>query len=315
MQEHDFLRKCVGALLGVAVAMAAAVFISWWLAALPADVAAPPPKPARSAAAGAPVAAPVPPAPAHEPAPAALPPPARPVAELPAADADAEALAKKAFRLEMENARLRHRLDDMLNWLLENVRGTFPLPEEQMANLRIVPVDTNLQVSADLAQILRLNDAEVNTLDEAFLGTRTLLYELETEKLTVQQPAAGQAVLNMPPYPEEGQLVREELYGTLQRTLGPARFSRFRQVAEDGLDEKFEYFGEVERTIEFEEVVDAESGSPQLFVRDERILPSRDDPQRQDITTSERLVSELPAEYYAYWNWLPDYVTRYARGH
>ena len=151
MQEHDFLRKCAGALLGVAVTAAAAVFISWWLAALPADVAAPPPKPARPAAA-APVAAPAPPARAS--AAAALPPPARPGVELPAAAADAEALAKKAFRLEMENARLRHRLDDLLNWLLDNVRGTFPLPEEQMANLRVAPVDTNLQVSADLAQIL-----------------------------------------------------------------------------------------------------------------------------------------------------------------
>ena len=42
-------------------------------------------------------------------------------------------------------------------------------------------------------------------------------------------------------------------------------------------------------------------------------MPSKDDPLRQDITASERLVTELPAEYYAYWNWLPEYVTRFAR--
>ncbi len=310
MHENELLRKCAGALLGVAVAVALAVFVSWWLAAPPADLTAAPAKPARQAPA---VAPPPPTAPAAARTPAA-PVVSQPTPAQPTSADETEQLAKKAFRLEMENARLRHRLDDMLNWLLDNVRGTFPLPETQMANLRVTPVDDHLQVSADLAQILRLNDAEVDTLDQAFWGTRTLLYELETEKLTVDEPAAGQAVLNMPPYPEEGQVVREELYNTLQRTLGVARFQRFRQVAETGLDEQFEYFGEVERTIEFAEVADAASGHSQLFVRDERILPNREDPQRQDITTSERLVTELPAEYYAYWNWLPDYVTRFARG-
>ena len=50
-----------------------------------------------------------------------------------------------------------------------------------------------------------------------------------------------------------------------------------------------------------------------MFVRDERVLPSKDDPLRQDITASERIVTELPAEYYPYWNFLPEYVTRFSR--
>ena len=105
-------------------------------------------------------------------------------------------------------------------------------------------------------------------------------------------------VLNIPPYAEEGQLVREELYGELKQTLGAARFDRFLQVAEAGLDEKFEYFGEADRTLQFETVQDDESGASQLFVRDERVVPSKDDPLRQDITASERIVTELPDEYY-----------------
>jgi len=224
-----------------------------------------------------------------------------------------EQLERQAFRLQMENARLRGRLDDMLNWIMDNVRGTFPLPEGQMANLRLMPVDTNMAVSADLAELLRLNDEEIDRLDAALIGTRSVLQELETENISVDNPAENQVVLNIPPYAEEGQLVREELYGELKKTLGPARFDRFLQVAEAGLDEKFEYFGEVDRTLEFEAVQDAASGDSRLFVRDERVVPSKDDPLRQDITASERIVTELPNEYYAYWNWLPDYVTRFAR--
>ena len=36
-------------------------------------------------------------------------------------------------------------------------------------------------------------------------------------------------------------------------------------------------------------------------------------PLRLDVTASERIVDELPDEYRAYWDWLPDYVTRFAR--
>ena len=48
-------------------------------------------------------------------------------------------------------------------------------------------------------------------------------------------------------------------------------------------------------------------------MRDERVVPSKDDPLRQDILASERIVTELPAEYYPYWKWLPEYVTRFSK--
>ena len=306
MLQNDIARKCAAALAVVLSLVGASVLVSWWISASAPKQAAGFSLPAPAAAAPAPAAAAV-----VHPAGAAAP---KPQAVSASAKEDSvRELERKAFRLEMENAKLRGRLDDMLNWILDNVRGTFPLPDHQMANLRVVPVDTNLEVSADLAEVLRLDDAEIDRLGTAFIGTRAVLQELETEKISVVQPADKQVVLTIPPYAEEGQLVREELYVELKRALGPARFDRFLQIAEAGLEEQFEHFGEVDRTLAFEEVTDAASGAAQLFVRDERVLPSKDDPLRQDITASERLVTELPDEYYAYWNWLPDYVTRFAR--
>ena len=302
MLENDIARKCTAALVVAASLVGASVLASWWMSASPPAARALAPRPALAAAPSVPAAKPSDKAGV-----------ARAAVPAPAPDAAARELERKAFRLEMENAKLRGRLDDMLNWILDNVRGTFPLPDHQMANLRVVPCDTNMEVSADLAEVLRLDDAEIDHLGTAFIGTRAVLQELETEKISVDQPAEKQVVLSIPPYGEEGELVREELYGELKRTLGAGRFDRFLQVAEAGLDEKFEYFGNADRTLEFEEVTDAVSGAAQLYVRDERALPSKDDPLRQDVTASERLVTELPAEYYAYWNWLPEYVTRFAR--
>ena len=309
MLEANISRKCTATLIGIALAVCASVLASWLLSA-PEE-----PRRAVSPSPAAPVAA-VPPA--NPGAAAALawrtPPASAPAAGVlsaaPAADRDW--LERKAFQLEMDNARLRGRLDDMLNWIIENVRGTFPLPDAQMANLRLVPVDADMATSADLIQVLRLNDEEVNRLDDAFQGTRSVLQELETENISVAEPTETQVVLNMPPYAEEGQLVREELYGELKKTLGAARFDRFLQVAGTGLAEKFEYFGEADRTLQFEAVQDEASGAAQLFVRDERVLPGKDDPLRQDIVASERIVTELPEEYYPYWNWLPETVTRFS---
>ena len=304
MPAQHHVRKNV-ALLGGLAAVGLAAGLSVWL--FPAGPApAPPAPPAASRSAPAPASA------AALRAQPAVPSAAAPLPAAPAAAADRE-LERKAFRLEMENAKLRTRLDDMLNWIIDNVRGTFPLPDRQMANLRVAPVDTNLATSADLAEILRLNDEEIFLLDSAFLGTRAVLREVEAEKISVDQSAEKQTVLNIPPYAEEGELVRAELYGELKRALGAGRFDRFLQIAATGLDESFDHFGAADRTLEFEEVTDAATGQAQLYVRDERVLPNKDDPARQDVTASERIVAELPAEYVAYWNWLPDYVTRFAR--
>ena len=303
MLEPEIARKCGAGLLAVALLASVMVLVSW-LAAAP-DSGTPAAAPAVSSVR--------PPAPAPSAPPSRTATPAAPVSAAPPPQPPGDPLERKAFQLEMENARLRSRLDDMLNWILENVRGTFPLPEAQMANLRLKPVDENLAVSDDLAQLLRLNEEEIGRLDTAFSGTRAVLQDLETENIAVDQPSETQVVLSIPPYQEEGELVREELYGELEKTLGPARFSRFLQVAEPGLEEQFEYFGRADRTLEFEALQDAATGAPQLFVRDERVVPSKDDPLRQDIIAVEQIVTELPEQYQPYWSWLPEYVTRFGR--
>jgi hypothetical protein len=307
MRENDIVRNCIATLIGLVVLVGVSVLASWWISASgQASGTAPATTPAPAAgAAKADLASAA--APALRPGPL----PGSKSSAAPSSETDR--LERRSFQLELENARLRGRLDDMLNWILDNVRGTFPLPEDQMANLRLMPVDTNMAVSDDLARVLRLNDEEVDRLDAAFMGTRSVLQDLETEKVSVDKPSDSQVVLNFPPYAEDGQMVREELYGELKKTLGAARFDRFLQVAETGLDEQFDYFGEADRTLQFEAVRDAVSGDSQLFVRDERVRPNKKDPLQQDISASERIVTELPSEYYPYWNWLPDYVTGFAK--
>lgn len=228
-----------------------------------------------------------------------------------ASPADRDAV-RELFRLQSENQRLRARLDDVLNWLLENVRGTFPLPEDQMANLRIEPLDDALEVNPDLARLLRLTDEETARLGTAFAESREVLQELETENISVENPAEYQVVLSIPPYADTAEPVREALFGDLLRTLGRARYDRFLQVAGAGLEERFAHFGAEDRTLSFEAFADEASGAARLFVRDERALPDAADPDRVNVTASERVVATLPEEYEPYWAWLPDYVQAFS---
>ncbi len=312
MRENDIAKKCTATLIGVAFIVCCSVLASWWMASSGAGTNSSVADSSRSqqeagvAASSRTIRA----------TPLAFRPETsgQSLASATSADPDAvRRLEREAFQLEMENTRLRSRLDDMLNWILDNVKGTFPLPEGQMANLQINPVDEDLAVSGDLAELLRMDDEEIALLDDAFLGTRSVLQELETEQIQIDEPLENQVILNIPPYGEDGQYVREELYQELRRTLGTARFDRFLQVAEANLDEQFEYFGEVDRTLQFEALADDGSGQAQLFVRDERVIPNKDDPYRQDILASERIVTELPSEYYPYWDWLPEYVTQFSQ--
>lgn len=300
-------RKRAGTLLGVAALLVLTALAYRHRNAAAGEARVPPP----AAPSEPPVAAAAPVSAVASAAPTPVPAPADRSAA--AGAAEKQRLERRAFQLEMENARLRGRLDDMINWILTNVKGTFPLPENQLAHLRLAPVDDDMAVSDDLARLLRLDEAEIGRLDGMFLDTRTVLRELESANISVDARAENQVVLSIPPYAEEGLVVREDLYGELKRTLGSARFARLLQVAEAGLEEKFDYFGLSDRTLEFEALRDAATGEVQLFVRDERILPGKDDPQRLDVVASERIVAELPEEYRAYWDWLPDYVTRFAR--
>jgi hypothetical protein len=313
MIEPDIAKKCWFALGGVALAVGLSVGIS---SRISVSVDGWRPVSDSVAAESSPVGA----VPVRADQPGSLPLAFRPVSESGAAAAPALAppaqrddWERRAFQLQMENAQLRTRLDDMLGWILSNVRGTYPLPEHQMDNLRVAPLDDDLAVSADLAELLRLEADEIQSLETVFFDSRSALLEIGAQNLQVESPDANQVQLNIPPYVEQGGLVREDLYAELEQTLGAARFMRFLQVAESGLDERFDYFGNVDRTLLFEALADDGSGIEQLYVRDERAIPHPDDPLRYDFVATERIVTDLPAEYMPYWDWLPPTIARFYR--
>lgn len=227
-------------------------------------------------------------------------------------DREMETARARVAELEAANERLRARLDDMLSWIVDNVQGRFPLPEEQMANLRISPADEDGAVSDDLAEVLRMTDEETARLDEAWTGAMGVLRELEEGGIRVEDgDGETWAKLAFAPYGEDGGLVRDYLYEETLATLGKGRFLRFLQVAGAGLEDQFDSFGDRERTLEINVLADGGEGES-LFIRDEVRKTDPEDPMKQTGTSVERVTGTLPKEYERYLGHFPELVGRFA---
>jgi hypothetical protein len=223
-----------------------------------------------------------------------------------------ETARARVAELEAANERLRARLDDMLSWIVDNVQGRFPLPEGQMANLRISPATEDGMVSEDLAEVLRMTDEETARLDDAWTGAMGVLRELEEGGIRVEDgDGETWAKLAFAPYGEDGGLVRDYLYEETLATLGKGRFLRFLQVAGAGLEDQFDSFGDRERTLEINVLADGGEGES-LFIRDEVRKTDPEDPMKQTGTSVERVTGTLPKEYERYLGHFPELVGRFA---
>lgn len=227
-------------------------------------------------------------------------------------DREMEAARARVAELEAANERLRMRLDDMLSWIVDNVQGRFPLPEAQMANLRIEPADEEGAVSGDLAEVLRMTDEELGRLDEAWTGARELLREMEEAGIRLEDgDGTTWAKLSFDPYGDDGGLVRDYIYEETLATLGKGRFLRFLQVAGEGLEKQFDSFGDRERTLEIDVLADGGEGES-LFIRDEVRKKDPEDPMKQTGTSLELVTGTLPKEYERYLGHFPELVGRFA---
>ncbi len=248
-------------------------------------------------------------------------PPARLVAEpsrqAPAGTTGAADLAVRASQLNEENLRLRTQNDELqnrlvavLNWILANFRGKYPLSEAHMAKLQIPPLTDDYALHPDAMDFLKVTPDEEQKVNDAFAYAHQTLKEIEAAIITVTNPRPDKVILHIPTFPEDGKMLQEDLYAALDTTLGQDRFDRFLQVSETGLKQSFYQFGEASRTMVFELAYDSTSTTPQLKIKDGWVIDLG--PNSRQVTAVESYVTNLPPTYNAYLAWLPEYVGMYA---
>lgn len=244
--------------------------------------------------------------PASNPMPASAPlrpAPATVAAAAPAADASGRRLAE-------ENRLLRRQLEGVLNWILANFRGTFPLAEDRLNRLQLKTVADDFTMDPEAADFVRATPEERSKINDALLASAAVLREIEQASLSVRNPRADKVILQVPSFPEEGRILQDDLYAALESTLGADRFDRFLKVSELDLKAHFYQFGEASRTMIFELAYSDNGEAPRLVIRDAWVMP--DGEHTQVIQARESTVTNLPSAYRTYLAWLPDYVAAYA---
>ncbi len=234
------------------------------------------------------------------------------VAETAIAQPKASAADEVNQQLLNEHLDLQGKYDKMVRWMIENYRGKYPLPENLVERLRIPPVNEALEVNPELTQLLRLSPEEKSKVQDVFNYIRTHITDAELERATIGEMTKDRITLNIPPYADVGEGYREDLYLTLEETLGGARFDRLIDVTGTELEQSFNYFGKAARNLTFEVIYPraGEKFSPYLLIRDGWVIPDGDSVRLTKVT--ETAVTSIPDSYKAYQDHLPENVIRYS---
>ena len=218
---------------------------------------------------------------------------------------------EKSRALAQANAELQSKYDDLGNWVLQNVRGKFPLPDRLVGRLDLSPVDENFALNGDVVEVLNVKPEEKALVDDALIATHDTLAQMEKAMVTATQSAPNKATLYIPAYAEEGEQARQDLYRALSAALGEARFSRLLDMTEQQLDKQYHYFGGAQRTMVFELASTPDHPDDQfLVIKDGWIRPNGENGRTYEV--SETSVRELPKEYTGYLGILPAYVSAFA---
>ena len=222
----------------------------------------------------------------------------------------ASQLNEENLRLRTQNGELQNRLVAVLNWILANFKGKYPLSEAHMSKLQIPPLTDDYTLHPDALDFLKVTPDEEQKVNDAFAYAHQTLQQIEAAIITVTNPRPDKVILHIPTFQEDGKLLQEDLYAALDTTLGQDRFDRFLQVSESGLKKNFYEFGEASRTMVFELAYESNSATPQLKIKDGWVIDVG--PNSRQVTAVESYVTNLPPKYNAYLAWLPEYVGMYA---
>ncbi|MBN1270574.1 MAG: hypothetical protein JXB04_13370 [Kiritimatiellae bacterium] len=216
---------------------------------------------------------------------------------------DAEELLSENRRLAAMNRKLQNQLIEVLNWILLNFKGKYPLAEKNLAKLRLDPVTADSRLNGDVAEFLNITAEEEAMINDALSYARAIVQEIQDDNTTLTAPSADKVIVRIPAFPEEGALIREDLCAALEITLGADRFDRFMDVSNEGLETHFDHFGNAARTLIFELVYAGRNEPPLLTIKDGWVIQEEDG--RKVIQATESTVEALPEEYADYADVLP----------
>jgi hypothetical protein len=205
--------------------------------------------------------------------------------------------------LRQENRRLTRQVESLTQALEAQSRAAPVVPPQLQALREVPPFNPDLTLNEEFASLLDLSQAEYENINAALAAAKRDLEALREAVMTIRQKADTQVRVTVPPFPEEGEALRQALNQALQAELGPVRFATFISVAENAMLERFVYFGAARQTIYFDVDTEETAGS-RIHIYDSLHLPAEDDGSRT-IQLIKGYFDQLPERYRRYIDWEP----------
>lgn len=204
-------------------------------------------------------------------------------------------MEKRISQLDQENEALRGQMTDLLNWILTNVRGRYPVREQDLGHLKLPVINEDFELDDSLSDFLKLSTDEIFLVEDAFQFTRAKLRVLQDANMEWIQDTPNQIVMNIQSFPESGSQLKKDLDQALEASIGQDRLERLQTVSNDTLKETFDHFGQASRTLIFEMRNNPATGQPSLVINDAWF--DEQNPDQLVYTESEIAVEALPEKY------------------
>lgn len=214
---------------------------------------------------------------------------------------DVEDQSASLDALHTENLALRKQVDDLLQWIMQNLPASklADLPRQQDLTGPVLGQDATLTDA--MADALHLSPSERQTLDDGFRAAREGIEGIRTNRMQVRQRGDDRIYLRIPAFPDEGQKFEAAMTSVLKQQLGEERYATFMDRAGDELERQYYYFGAARQTITFRTFTSDETGEPMIRISD-RLHISRGEGRRTIEETSGTYTS-VPPSYQAYIDW------------
>ena len=214
-----------------------------------------------------------------------------------------DAVVSENRRLAETNRKLNGQLVDTLNWILDNFKGKEPIPAHLTANLQLSGLNDEFLLHDDILDFLEISPREEELVNGALVASRDVMHSIEQEILNLSSPDPNRMVLRIPPYPEDGAVIRDELYNALEYALGEHRLNRLLGAAQKDIESNFHLFGNAARTITFKHEYYEDSLYPQLVIHDAWV--TNDEENRRHVQATSEAVAVVPEAYINFVPWLP----------
>jgi len=237
------------------------------------------------------------------------PPPAEPTAPAAAPDAaraapeDEIRAETERARLQSENDKLREQLAALLQWIMDNFRGKYPLNEQMLERLHLQAVGPEIALHPEVIDFLNISPAEQSRINDALYYARIAITLLEQQRMRWERTSPDAAQVEIASFPEDGERLREHLYAALDQALGPVRSERFLRTAGSSLETNYSYFGRADRRLAFS-LDRSDPAAPRMNIRDEWTRTDGDGRRRTEAV--EFTVEDIPDTYKPYLQQLLD---------